>query len=106
MTTTQLDLKDAIKAAIAESMGDIIKSSASATKRLLEKDIKQTVEKKVKLEETPTFKRKYNESQYKHSKEMEKKLSTKSRTQSTTTTSREQKKWLKRVRIYLLRDKS
>ena len=72
MTTTQLDLKDAIKAAIAESMGDIIKSSASATKRLLEKDIEQTVEKKVKLEETPTFKRKYNESQYKHSKEMEK----------------------------------
>ena len=72
MTTTQLDLKDAIKAAIAESMGDNIKSSASATKRLLEKDIKQTVEKKVKLEETPTFKRKYNESQYKHSKEMEK----------------------------------
>ena len=62
MTTTQLDLKDAIKAAIAESMGDIIKSSASATKRLLEKDIEQTVKKKVKLEETPTFKRKYNES--------------------------------------------
>ena len=54
-------------------MGDIIKSSASATKRLLEKNIEQTVEKKVKLEETPTFKRKYNESQYnKHSKEMEK----------------------------------
>ena len=87
MTTTQLDLKDAIKAAIAESMGDINQK----TKRLLEKDIKQTVEKKVKLEETPRFKRKYNESQYKHSKEMEKKLSTKSRTQSTTTTSREQK---------------
>ena len=72
MTTTQLDLKDAIKAAIAESMGDIIKSSASATKRLLEKYIEQAVEKKVKLEETPTFKRKNNESQYKHSKEMEK----------------------------------
>ena len=72
MTTTQLDLKDAIKAAIAESMGDIIKSSASATKRLLEKYIEQAVEKKVKLEETPTFKRKNNESRYKHSKEMEK----------------------------------
>ena len=50
MTITQLDLKDAIKAAIAESMGDIIKSSASATKRLLEKYIEQAVEKKVKLD--------------------------------------------------------
>ena len=49
------ELKEAVKNAIAECMGDIIKSTATATKRLIDEDIETTVEKKVKQEETPIF---------------------------------------------------
>ena len=65
------EIKDAIKTAIAESMGDIVTATATATKRALADDLEKAVEKRAKLEEKPTFRRKFNEDQFKHSKEME-----------------------------------
>ena len=72
MSTSQEDIKQAIKAALAELMGDIVKNTVQGTKRIIEHEIEETVLKKIKQEETPVFKRKYNESQYNHSKDMEK----------------------------------
>ena len=65
------EIKDAIKTAIAESMGDIVTATAIATKRTLADDLEKAVEKRAKLEEKPTLKRRFNEDQFKHSKEME-----------------------------------
>ena len=65
------EIKDAIKTAIAESMGDIVTATATATKRTLADDLEKAVEKREKLEENPTFRRRFNEDQFKHSKEME-----------------------------------
>ena len=65
------EIKDAIKNAIAESMTDIVSSTAQATKRALKEDLDETVDKHARLEDIPKFKRKLNEDQFKHSKEME-----------------------------------
>lgn len=65
------EIKDAIKNAIAESMTDIVSTTAQATKRALKEDLEEAVEKRARLEDIPTFKRKLNEDQFKHSKEME-----------------------------------
>lgn len=57
-------INEAVKKAIADSLGDI--------KRAIQGDLDEVVTKKVKQEETPTFKRKFNEDHFKHSKEIEK----------------------------------
>ena len=51
-------------------MGDIVTATATATKRALADDLEKAVKKRAKLEEKPTFRRKFNEDQFKHSKEM------------------------------------
>ena len=66
------EVTDAIKDAISQSMEEIITHAAKATKRALEEEVEKTIEMKSKLEEMPKFKRKFNEDQFKHSKEMEK----------------------------------
>ena len=65
------EIKDAIKNAIAESMTDIVSSTAQATKRALKEDLDEAVDKRARFEDMPKFKRKLNEDQFQHSKEME-----------------------------------
>lgn len=65
------ELLGAVKNAISESMDDIVNHTTNAMKRAMSDDIDKVVEKRVKYEEKPTFKKKLNEDQFKHSKEME-----------------------------------
>ena len=66
------EIQDAIKNAIAASLGDIVAQTTEAVKRSLQDKVEDVVEKKVKQEELPTFKRKFNEDHFKHSKDVEK----------------------------------
>ena len=52
MSTSQEDIKQAIKADLAESMGDIIKNTVQETKRIIQQEIEETVLKKIKQEDT------------------------------------------------------
>ena len=63
-------IKDAIKNAIAKPMTDIKSTTALATKRALKEDFDEVVEKRAHLEYNPTFKKKLNEDQFKHSKDL------------------------------------
>jgi len=60
-----------VKDAISEAMGDIVNTTTEEIKRSLDEKVDEVVQKRIKLEEVPTFKRKYNEDQFKHSKDME-----------------------------------
>ena len=52
-------------------MTDIVSSTAQAIKRALKEDLDEAVEKRARLEDIPRFKRKLNEDQFKHPKDME-----------------------------------
>ena len=66
------EIQAAVQNAIANSMAEIVNQTASAVKRSMTEDLNNVVEKKVKLEETPHLKRKFNEQHFRHSKEVEK----------------------------------
>ena len=66
------DIREQIKQAFSESINDIVKKTAEHVKRSLVESVEDEVTKRVRLEEKPSFKRKYNEDQYAHSKDMEK----------------------------------
>lgn len=73
-TNLQETVKQAVKKALDSSMTDLIKIATESIKRNLDEKVEKEVEKKVKLEETPTFRRKFNENHYKHTREMDKVL--------------------------------
>lgn len=72
MATTPEQINQAIITALQNQLGTIVTETTKAVKRSLQEDVQTTVEKKVKQDEIPKFRRKYNEDQFKHSKAVEK----------------------------------
>ena len=61
MATTPEQINEAIISALKNQRDTIINETIKAVKRSLQEDVESTVEKRVKQEEIPKFKRKYNE---------------------------------------------
>ena len=63
MMATQEGINQAILTALQRSMPVIVSETTKAVKRSIQDDVEGVVEKKVKQEETPNFRRKYNADQ-------------------------------------------
>ena len=68
-------INKAIKDALAQSLETIVEETTKAVKRSMEDEVSDKITKKVKQEQVPTLKKKFNEDQYKHTQVMEKILS-------------------------------